>query len=72
MGAGDYHAAGGANFALKRTEIMLGLRYGWGSQTFVQEIDLNPGDEGAVIGGGDEVQADYRQFTFLVGFAVNL
>lgn len=67
-----YHCAGGANFELKRTELMLGLRYAWGSQDINQDIDLNPGDGEGVISSDDEVTASYTQITFLIGFKVNL
>jgi len=66
------HLAAGVNTGFKRTQFMLGLGYTWGSQKTVQDIDLDPGDGGKVVGPGNEVNVVYRRLSLMLGFSVNI
>jgi hypothetical protein len=67
-----YHTSGGANINMRKTELMLGLSYAWGSEMIEQIINLNPDDDSTVLDSGQTVEVLYSQVTFLVGFSVKL
>jgi hypothetical protein len=66
------HFAAGVKAGFKRTEFMLGLGYAWGSEKTLQDINLNPDDDGAVLETGSEVAVVYRRLTFMLGFSVKI
>jgi hypothetical protein len=66
------HFAAGVKAGFKRTELMLGLGYAWGSEKIRQDINLNPDDDDAVIETGNEVNVVYRRLTFMLGFSVKI
>ncbi len=67
-----YQLATGVNAGFKKTEFMLGFGYAWGSEKKTQRIDLNPDEDGTVIGPGDKVNLVYRRLTFMLGFSVKI
>jgi hypothetical protein len=67
-----YHTSGGMKVAMKKTQLMLGLSYAWGSEMVKQVIDLNPEAEDGVLNSSNTVEVLYSQVTFLVGFSVKL
>ncbi len=67
-----YHVTAGTNIGLKRTKLMLGVSYAWGSENISQAIDLNPGDDDKIIDPSDQVELVYSRVTFMLGFTVNL
>ena len=66
-----YHVTGGTNIKMRRTEIMLGLSFAWGSDLISQPINLNPDDD-SVINPEDQVDLVFRSYTLILGFTVNL
>jgi len=66
------HVAGGATFAIRRSEFTVGIAYAWGDEEVGQEIDLEPGSDGTIVDPGTKSTLAYRRITFVLGFSVEL